>query len=131
MSCRRNHKTKFCDIITKPEICQEILFEERHCFICMKKRHSAKQCKNTMKCFKCSGRHHVAVCTFQKRNSGNPLQPQEDHSTTSNLINVPKNDSILFQTAQAKLSSVDERNCQTFRILVGNGSQLSQKLLKI
>ena len=33
-----------------------------------------------MKCFKCSGRHHVAVCTFQNRDSGNPLQPQKDHT---------------------------------------------------
>ena len=49
----------------------------------MKKGHSAKQCRNTIKCFKCSRRHHVAVCTFQNRDSGNPLQPQEDHSTTS------------------------------------------------
>ena len=81
--CRRNHKTNFCDIIAKPEIRKEILFKEKHCFICMKKGHSAKQCRNTMKFFKCSGRHHVAVCTFQNRDSGNLLQPQEDHSTTS------------------------------------------------
>ena len=122
--CHRNHKTKFCDIITKPEIRKEILFKERHCFICMKKGHSAKQCRNTMKCFNCSGRHHVVVCTFQNRDSGNPLQPQEGHST-SNLINVPKNDSIFLQTARAKVSSVDERNCQSFRILFDNRSQLS------
>ena len=35
----------------------------------MKKGHSAEQCRNTMKCFKCSGRYHVAVCTFQDRDS--------------------------------------------------------------
>ena len=123
--CRQNNKTKFCDMITKPEICKEVLFKERRCFICMKKGHSGKQCRNIMKCFKCSGRHHVAVCTFQNRDSGNPLQPQEDHSTTSNLINVPKNDSIFLQTARSEISSVDKRNCQNFRILFDNGSQLS------
>ena len=123
--CRRNHKTKFCDIITKPEIHKEILFKDMRCFICMKKGHSAKPCRNTMKCFKCSGCHHVAVCAFQNIDSGNPLQLQEDHSTTSNLINVPKNDLIFLQTARAKASSVDERNCQNFRILFDNGSQLS------
>ena len=78
-----------------------------------------------MKCFKCSGRHDVAVCYFQNRDSGNLLQPQEDHSTTSNLINIPKNDSIFFQTARAKVSLVNEKNCQNFRIVFDKGSQLS------
>ena len=91
------------------------MFKERRCFICTKKGHSAKQCRNKMKCFKCSGRHYVAACTFQNRHSGNPLRPQEDHSTTSNLINVPKNDSIFLQNAQAKVRLVDERICQTLR----------------
>ena len=115
--CRRNHKTKFCDIITKPEIRKDILFKEQRCFICMKKGHSAKQCKNTMKCFKCSGRHHVTVCTFQNKDASNSLTPQEDNSTSSNLISIPKCDSIFLQTARAKVSSVDKRNCQNFRIL--------------
>ena len=35
--CRRNHKRKFCDIITKPEIRKPILFKQRRCFIFMKK----------------------------------------------------------------------------------------------
>ena len=73
----------------------------------------------------CSGRHHVAVCTFQNRDSGNPWQSPENHSTTSNLINVPKNDSIFLQTARSEISSLDKRNCQNFRILFDNGSQLS------
>ena len=78
-----------------------------------------------MKCFKCSGHHHVAVCYFKNRDSGNPLQPQEDHSTTSNLINIPKNDSIFFRTALTKVRLVDEKNCQNFRIVFDKGSQLS------
>ena len=65
----------------------------------MKKGHSAKHCRNIMKCFKCNGRHHVTVCTFQNR------------------VNVPKNDSIFLQTAPTRVISVDEKNCQKFRIL--------------
>ena len=60
-----------------------------------------------------------------KIETGNPLQPQEDHGTTSNLINVPRNDSIFLQTTRAKVNSVDERNCKNFRILIDNGSNLS------
>ena len=50
--------------------------------------------------------------------------PQEDQSITSNLINAPKNNSIFLQTALVKVSLVDERNCQNFRILFDNRSQL-------
>ena len=52
-------------------------------------------------------------------------KPEEDHSTTSNLINVSKNDSIFLQTAQAKVSLVDERICSNFRTLFNSGTQLS------
>ena len=78
-----------------------------------------------MKRFKSSGHHDFAVCTFQNKDCGNPLQPQEDHSATSNAINVSRNDSVFLQTARAKITSVDKRNCQNFRILFDNGSQLS------
>ena len=71
--CRQNHKIKFCDILSKPEFPKEILLKERRCFICMKKGLSAKQRRNTMKFLKCSWCNHVAVCTFQNRDSGNPL----------------------------------------------------------
>ena len=49
------------------------------------------------------------------------IETQEDHSAISNLINVPKSDLIFLQTARAKLSSVDERNSQNFRISLDNG----------
>ena len=42
-----------------------------------------------------------------------------------NLINVPKNDSIFLQNAQAKVRLVDERICHTFRTLFDSGTQLS------
>ena len=29
--CRQKHKTKFCDMIAKPEIRKETLFQERRC----------------------------------------------------------------------------------------------------
>ena len=77
----------------------------------------------------CSGRHHVAVCTFQNRDSGNPWQSPENHSTTSNLINVPKNDSIFLQ-----VSSVDESNCQNLKyyLITDPSCHISaHKLLKI
>ena len=69
-----------------------------------------------MKCIMCSGLHHVAVCNFQNRDSSIPLEPQEDYRTTSNLINVLRNDPIFLQIAWTKVSSVDERNCQNFKI---------------
>ena len=53
------------------------------------------------------------------------MQPLEDNSTTSNLINVQQNDLIFLQITRKKVDLVDERNCQTFRILFHNGSQLS------
>ena len=91
----------------------------------MEKRLSTKQRRNTMKFWKCSWCNHVAVCTFQNRDSGNPLQPEENNGTSSHLINVPQNYLIFLQTTRTKVGLADEKNCQTFGILFHNWSQLS------
>ena len=132
--CGRKHRSKNCEIITKPETRKDILFKDRRCFICMKKGHISANCRNDMKCFKCKGRHHVAICTSKPsptRRDSNPDNRSNDRDNShanvvSNaLLNVNKIDSILLQTARAKVCSTDEKECQNLRLLFDSGSQLS------
>ena len=144
---RDNHLSKNCSIVSKPEARKEILFKERRCFICMKRGHVSAKCQNKLKCYKCEGRHHVAVCTFKPskeptdNSCKNPppeeIESKEDTPELSHqgvvsntiygnsLINVNKNNCILLQTARARISSVDEKKCENLRILFDSGSQLS------
>ena len=53
------------DIITKPDVRKNILKTEKRRFNCLKQGHLFSDCRSNLKCFKCDGNQHVAVCTFK------------------------------------------------------------------
>ena len=80
--CTRNHDSKNCDIITKPEVRKSILQREKRCFVCMATTHQAQNCNKNWKCFKCGGRHNFAICTFKKDERKNDLQQNSTPQTS-------------------------------------------------
>ena len=87
--CRRNHASKNCGIITKPEVRKNILQREKRCFVCMATSHQANNCRKNWKCFKCGGRHNFAICTFKKEeNKDDSKTPQ--NNTQTNIQNPPE-----------------------------------------
>ena len=80
--------------------------------------HIAKRCKSQIKCYKCSGRHHLAVCYH---NGGDP--PNNKETSCQHVGSTSSNYSVLLQTAHVNIRN---RNITSFaRILFDNGSQLS------
>ena len=116
--CRREHASKNCDIITKPEARKSIVMKERRCFVCLASSHRATNCQKKWKCFKCGGRHNFAICTF----NNNRDEDKKSESASAN-VNLAKIDSVLLQTGRAKISSVDEHKSAEVRILFDSGSQ--------
>ena len=102
--CSRKHQSKHCDIVSNPETRKNILAKEKRCFVCMKFGHIASKCRNDLKCYKCKGRHHVAVCTF-KSERRNHYEPENSHTAVagSKVLNLSKSNSILLQTARAQV----------------------------
>ena len=64
--CGRDHYSRTCSFVTKPDMRKTILFKDRRCFKCFKSRHNAAQCRSNIKCFKCEGKHHTSICTHKK-----------------------------------------------------------------
>ena len=100
-----------------------MLVKDRRCFVCMKLGHLASKYRNDLKCYKCRGRHHVAVCTFKPERQSH--ESENSHTTVagSNVLHVSKSNSVLLQTARAQVCSPDERYSHNFRILFHSGSQ--------
>ena len=80
--CSRKHQSKHCNIVSNPETRKNILAKEKRCFVCMKFGHIASKCRNDLKCYKCKGRHHVAVCTF-KSERRNHYEPENSHTAVA------------------------------------------------
>ena len=129
--CKRNHYSTQCNIVTKPDIRKKILMEEKRCFKCMKFGHSALKCRSNISCYKCDGKHHTTICTFERKNKDQTLNynnnkiDQAANSSKLTLVSVSKNNPVLLQTARANVSSTDKKNTKNSRLLFDTGSQLT------
>ena len=51
-----------CHIVSDIRTKQNIEVTSKRCFVYLKGSHFAKGCSSKIKCFKCTKRHHVALC---------------------------------------------------------------------
>ena len=60
--CNKNHKSQSCKIVTHVGTMKNILKDKRRCFFCLKGGHISKNCTSQIRCYRCSKRHHLALC---------------------------------------------------------------------
>ena len=61
--CKGNHNTVECHVVTDVQERKKILRNTGRCFLCLRKAgHLARDCDACVKCFRCRGHHHVALC---------------------------------------------------------------------
>ena len=125
--CSQNHSSSKCLKITDPIARKELLRQNRMCFICLKQGHTANRCLKKYNCFKCSGKHHISIC-YKGRNTSSVQNSKEEEikekgrnsfvtQTSSN------NNKILLQTAQARVSSLNNEQKKNIKLLFDSGSQ--------
>lgn len=135
--CGQPHSSSGCESVTDPEGRKKILMKAGRCFVCLRKYHLSRDCRSTMKCPNCNGRHHVSICMKSQARSSrnmsaegnsNPIGPPSptDTPTTAVMHNVNANMPVLLQTARAHVYNVDDpQSTKEVRILLDSGSQRS------
>ena len=72
---------------------KNIVQTSKRCFMCLKSSHLTKDCSSKIKCFKCSKRHHVALCVSEES------AHTSNSSTVTNIAGVDDSTNILLQIA--------------------------------
>ena len=134
--CANEHYSRNCEVVTDHNARREILRKKGKCYICLRSGHLARDCRSQIYCYKCKGRHHTTICdSYSKQSDKKEVTPQpKSHNqtaskvqaetqTTTNL-HVSSQNSILLQTAPAKVSSPgEERKSENIRVIFDSGSQ--------
>ena len=60
--CNRNHQSSKCNVVTSAESRKKVLRKKGRRYLCLKWGHLSHNCKSPVKCFKCQGADHVAIC---------------------------------------------------------------------
>ena len=60
--CNRAHLSGSCRTVTKADERKNILMKTGRCFVCLKKYHRSRDCRSSVRCSNCNGRHHSSIC---------------------------------------------------------------------
>ena len=152
--CRQSHASSSCRTVVDVTERKQILRRTGRCFVCLRKNHMSRECRSTMKCNKCSGRHHVSICnsdqgrlpessnTARGINSVTTVQPVSQAPQTSQTVqNLPSKPvavttasfycvdvsaPVLLQTARTFVCKVNNpKDTREVRVIFDCGSQRS------
>ena len=90
----------------------------KRCFVCLKGSHLAKDCSLKIKCFKCSKRHHIALCDLEESGHGS------NTSSVMNIVGVDDSTNNLLQITKVKVKNCENGYINSARVLFDGCSQL-------
>ena len=100
--CKGNHRASECQVVTNIDERREILKKQGRCFNCLRRGgYLARNCDTKVQCFKCSGRHYLAVCnsSMGSADSNNPAG-----ATASSALHIGSVMHVFLQTTPVNVS---------------------------
>ena len=123
--CNQNHQSSKCNVVTSTESRKEVLKKKGKCFLCLKQGHLARNCQAHMKCHKCQGAHHVAICGDSQSTMSGQDQDNVPSVSTSMYVDQSRG-SVLLQTATAEVVRPDnDTSSLSVRLVFDSCSQRS------
>ena len=126
MFCKGNHRASECQVVTNIDERREILKKQGRCFNCLRRGgHLALNCDTKIQCFKCSGRHHLAVCNSSMADSSNIPAG----ATASPALHIGSEMHVFLQTPQVNVSIPGKElsHSLTVRAIFDTGAQNQPK----
>ena len=96
---------------------------KRRCFVCVNGGHISKNCTCKIQCYKCSKRHHIALCDIEQNRKDKVHSQINNHCHETSFNFISPASKVLLQTAIATIEN-DGFQYRT-RILFDNVSQSS------
>ena len=97
--CNGDHTSSSCPRVTGVDAWKEVLRKSGRCFICLRKNHISRNCRSSLKCNACSGRHHMSICPNRNTRTPATVLNREDRQTeevTSTNLSVGAHTPILL-----------------------------------
>ena len=147
--CRNQHSSVSCKTVTDPAERKQILKKASRCFVCLRRHHTSRDCRSTLKCTNCGGRHHTSICkggvvqdgaktSVGRQDTGGTTatnQPQQvgrgnridnTPTTTATLQSSTATVPVLLETAQVPVFKPgNPATTMNIRMIFDSGSQRS------
>ena len=122
--CFGDHISESCEKIKDPGGHKKILIKYARCFSCFKGGHRYHKCRSKVKCTKCSGDHHSAICVSTavkpiEKHLNSTASAALDYNTASSVGNTSSGGKVALQKALAVVNGDRENRV---RVLFDTGS---------
>ena len=81
--CRQKHSSASYTVVTDVRARKNLLRAQGRCFLCLKRSHLSRDCTSSIKCAKCSRRHHLSICDSDLSNITAGNSPREEVLNTA------------------------------------------------
>ena len=137
--CEQGHQSSSCAAVADINARKEVLRKSGRCYVCLRKYHISRNCRSTVNCSRCRGRHHVTICPrMTPRSSNDPNTPipgaqgglsplPGNMQGSTNTLYVDAQTPVLLQTARLQLYNLSDTRvppiCVAVRAIMDSGSQ--------
>ena len=101
------HKHKDCQKVKNVKEHKQILLKYGRCFNCITEVHVSRECKTTITCNYCKGKHHSCLCCADPAGEGKMPEtegnPSNLDSAVGNSMHIETGNSIALQMAQTQV----------------------------
>ena len=113
--CGSAHSSNSCNTVTDVDSRKLILRKAGKCFNCLKRHNTCRECRSSMRCSTCKGKHHPSICHKSSDHSTTQKEiPSMTSSSTSTSMYTDVNTPVSLQTARAVVFNPDDTNqCMT------------------
>eukprot|EP00731_Ephydatia_muelleri_P005954 Em0003g202a len=141
--CGESHQSSSCRTVPDIDQRRQCLLKMGRCFVCLRRGHKGIDCRSSLKCSICQGRHHLSICPRPRQannsqpgtspsvpasqNSSRTFQAPAVNGRSSTMsMYVSTKTPILLQTARVKVNAPNrESPVIDTRIVFDSGSQRS------
>ena len=119
--CSWGHTSSSCKTVTTR---REILHKSDRCYTCLKKYHFSKDCLSRLKCWNCSGRHYIMMCSRNVEQDSSHLISSPAKTTSGGSDSQPSTTNSFYTSTR---NPVLLTHCKAFivqyRAILDNSSQ--------
>ena len=124
--CEKEHPSVKCEVVTDTAARRGILRRKWKCFLCLRSGHIMRSCPSKLRCFKCGGFYHTALCGDVPNREKKPAPELPKQEATTSALCVDNKTSVLLQTAQNLVGSPNDPNQKiNARVIFDSCSQRS------
>ena len=111
--CGQSHSSSECTTVPSVDARKQSLKRSGRCFVCLRRNHISRNCRSSVKCNCCRGKHHSSLCSqspASRNGASDSCSPVSNPTSSSStpVLYVNSKTPVLLQTARVVIHAASK-----------------------